>query len=250
VTSIRKEQVEEGVKQAFTQAVHRDRVGGSWGKKLAYLLATHWAFTTCISACIVANTVILALDRYPISNSDQEQLENLNLTLTMVFVLEMLVKLTGLGFRGYFKDSFNTFDCVIVIVSIVDTVLTFTSFKIEATGAISAMRAFRLLRIFKLAKSWRSFRYLLKTIGQTLKDISTFGILLFLFIFTFTILGMETFGYKAKFNSLDELDLESGSSPEYNFDTFLQASSSVFIVLANDGWSAIFFAYHRAVGAT
>lgn len=185
------------------------------------MLATHWAFTTFISTCIIANTVILALDRYPISLEDQKDLENLNLILTMVFVFEMLVKLAGLGFRGYFKDSFNTFDCVIVVVSIIDTVLTFASFKIEATGAISAMRAFRLLRIFKLAKSWRSFRYLLKTIGQTLKDISTFSILLFLFIFTFTILGMETFGHKAAFNSSDELDLISGQSPEYNFDTFL-----------------------------
>lgn len=159
----------------------------------------------------------------------------------------MFIKLIGFGIKSYFKDSFNTFDCIIVITSIIDIVLTFADLNISAAGAISALRAFRLLRVFKLAKSWRKFRYLLKTIGQTFQDISTFSILLFLFIFTYTILGMETFAYKAKIDDSGKLDPE-GSSPEYNFDYFLQSFTSVFIVIANDGWSTIFFTYYRAVG--
>ena len=110
------------------------------------------------------------------------------------------------------------------------------------------MRAFRLLRIFKLAKSWRKFKYLLKTIGETLKDISTFSILLFLFIFTYTILGMETFADKVKLDADGNIDMVNGKSPEYSFDFFLDAFATVFIVLANDYWSTIFFTYYRVVG--
>jgi hypothetical protein len=54
-----------------------------------------------------------------------------------------------------------------------------------------------------------------------MKDISTFVILLIVFIFTYTILGMELFAYKVKFNSNNELDLsDKGKYIDSNFNTF------------------------------
>lgn len=40
----------------------------------------------------------------------------------------------------------------------------------------------------------------------------------------------------------------NGTSPPSNFDNFLHGITSVFIVLANDGWTVIFFDHYRAVG--
>jgi hypothetical protein len=37
-------------------------------------------------------------------------------------------------------------------------------------------------------------------LGRTLIDIATFSVLLFLFIFVFTLLGLELFAHKAKVN--------------------------------------------------
>ena len=37
-------------------------------------------------------------------------------------------------------------------------------------------------------------------IGKTIKDISNFTVLLFLFIFTYAMLGMELFAYKIRFD--------------------------------------------------
>ena len=84
---------------------------------------------------------------------------------------------------------------------------------------------------------------------RTLKDISTFSVLLFIFIFIYTLLGLEVFAFQAKFNSNDQLDLKNGEAPEINFDGFIQSFSTVFIVLTNDSWSTIFFDYYRACGA-
>ena len=67
-------------------------------------------------------------------------------------------------------------------------------------GAISSLRAVRLLRVFKLARSWTSFRELLAKIIETLKDIQSFSCLLILFMFIFTLLGMELFAYRVKYN--------------------------------------------------
>lgn len=63
---------------------------------------------------------------------------------------------------------------------------------------VTALRGFRLLRIFKLARSWKRFELLLETMSNTLKDVASFSIVLFLYIFIFTLLGMELFAYRAK----------------------------------------------------
>ena len=43
-----------------------------------------------------------------------------NLGFSAVFIIEMVIKLFGIGLKSYFKDPFNSFDCVIVITSIID----------------------------------------------------------------------------------------------------------------------------------
>jgi hypothetical protein len=62
----------------------------------------------------------------------------------------------------------------------------------------TALRAFRLLRVFKLAKTWKRFQLLLETMVHTLRDVASFSVLLLLFIFILTLLGMELFSNKVK----------------------------------------------------
>jgi hypothetical protein len=57
---------------------------------------------------------------------------------------------------------------------------------------------------------------------------------------------MEVFAYNIKFDKDGEVDKENGTYPDSNFNYFLEAMASVFIVLANDGWSKIFFDHFRS----
>ncbi len=71
------------------------------------------------------------------------------------------MKLIGQGFKHYFRDKFNWFDGLVVIVSTID-IITFYSIKCKTTlindyfienegsgsGALTALRVFRLIRIF------------------------------------------------------------------------------------------------------
>jgi hypothetical protein len=61
---------------------------------------------------------------------------------------------------------------------------------------------------------------------------------------------MEIFAYKAKFLPDGTLDMVNGHTPYANFDEFINAFTTVFVVLTNDGWSAIYYNYYRAVGST
>ncbi len=41
-----------------------------------------------------------------------------------------------------------------------------------------------------------------------------------------------------------------GSTPMFNFNGFMNSLFTVFVVMTNDGQSAIYYNYYRAVGAT
>jgi hypothetical protein len=86
------------------------------------------------------------------------------------------------------------------------------------------------MRILKLAKSWKELQQLIRTLWQTLIDISSFTLVLFLVMFIYTIVGMELFANEVKFTN-DTVDLVNGSSLSYNFDSFLQAFTTIFIGL-------------------
>ena len=84
--------------------------------------------------------------------------EEANRVLSWIFFSEMVCKLIGLGAKGYVRDRFNIFDCVIVVISTVEEVMGLLNIDgLSSGGAISAFRGVRLLRVFKLARSWKSF---------------------------------------------------------------------------------------------
>lgn len=59
---------------------------------------------------------------------------------------------------------------------------------------------------------------------------------------------MEIFAYKVMYEPDGlTLNLNSGTPPDSNFDTLVNAFTSVFILLTSDGWSSIYFNHWRAL---
>lgn len=85
-------------------------------------------------------------------------------------------------------------------------------------STIIVFRSLRLLRIFKLV---RPMRHQMMVMIRTMSSVMTFFALLFLFMFTFAILGMHLFGGKFVFN---------GITSRSNFDSFSWAMATVFQV--------------------
>ena len=72
------------------------------------------------------NAITLSLSSYPTDKMLESRVETLNLIFFGFFVLELLIKLTGQGFRNYFKDRYNWFDFIVVGFSIIDITLEYT----------------------------------------------------------------------------------------------------------------------------
>ena len=117
-------------------------------------------------------------------------------------------------------------------------------------GAISALRAVRLLRVFKLARSWTSFRDLLSKMIVTIKDIRNFAVLMFLFMFIYTLLGMEMYAYKIRFTD-DDFSAAAEDGPVFpraNFNNFLYGIITIFIVFIGEDWNSSMYDVYRATG--
>eukprot|EP00939_MAST-03C_sp_MAST-3C-sp1_P000527 g527.t1 len=173
-------------------------------RQLHHVVKTTW-FDMFIVACILLNTVTLSMDRYDQPRAESDALEVVNFILAIIFAVEMILKIIGLGLREYVADRFNQFDAVIVVASLIEMSIlppTFLDSSVDpasAGGALSVMRAFRLFRLFKLARSWTSLQKLLKTMAKTLNDISSFALLLLLFIYIFALCGMQFFANRFRF---------------------------------------------------
>ncbi len=84
-------------------------------------MASHPLFTTLSFFAIIGNTIILAMERHPMTKSEEQTLRNWNITFSIAFAVEMVIKLWSLGgVMNYAKDPFNIFDAILVIISIID----------------------------------------------------------------------------------------------------------------------------------
>lgn len=116
----------------------------------------------------------------------------------------MCMKIYGYGIKLYTKDRFNLFDGLLVIISSVDITLEELTGGSTGISIITIFRTFRLLRIFKLASKSESLILLIEAIKDTLLDVAYFSLLLALFIFVSSLVGMDLFAFRIKINNLEE----------------------------------------------
>ncbi len=96
---------------------------------------------------VVLNTLILAIDHYGIDTNIEDMFNQWNLAFTIIFWVEMVLKLIGLGVKTYLKDAMNYLDGTVVILSMVELV-----FLSGSGGALSAFRAVRIFRTFRVIR--------------------------------------------------------------------------------------------------
>ena len=161
-----------------------------------------------------------------------EVLEISNVIFTTIFTLEMVMKILADGLMGYLRNFYNVFDASIVFVSIWEIVD-----ESESGGGLSVLRTFRLLRVLKLVRFLPALRRQLIVLMRTMDNVATFMMLLFLFIFIFSILGMHLFGCKfCWLNKYSETECDRA-----NFDSLLWAIVTVFQILTQEDWNLVLY---------
>jgi hypothetical protein len=191
---------------------------------------------------VFLNTLIMAMDGLS-PDSWADTLSDINTGFTVIFTTEMAFKLYGLGPRKYVGDFFNIFDAFVVMISLVEVVINAMNSSDQSSGgkanntasafrAVRIFRIFRVLRVTRLLRSLHFMKVIIEVVKSTLEQFVYIAVLMFLFVFIFTLLGTQIFGGNFTFKK----DYEY---VRYNFDSFETAFYTSFILLTLENWNTI-----------
>ncbi|XP_063608556.1 voltage-dependent T-type calcium channel subunit alpha-1G-like, partial [Penaeus indicus] len=204
-------------------------------------LVEHTYFQRGILVAILINTLSMGVEYHNQPEILTTIVETSNIIFSAVFALEMLLKVIAEGPFGYISNGFNVFDGVIVILSVVEMYESYTTSHADQQAGqgsgLSVLRTFRLLRILKLVRFMPQLRRQLFVMLRTMDNVAVFFSLLILFIFIFSILGMNLFGCKFCKKGSDN----STTCDRKNFDSLLWASITVFQILTQEDWNVVLF---------
>uniref|UniRef100_A0A663LXS9 Voltage-dependent T-type calcium channel subunit alpha n=1 Tax=Athene cunicularia TaxID=194338 RepID=A0A663LXS9_ATHCN len=182
-----------------------------------------------IMVAILINTLSMGIEYHEQPEELTNALEISNIVFTSLFALEMLLKVLVYGPFGYIKNPYNIFDGIIVVISVWEIVG-------QQGGGLSVLRTFRLMRVLKLVRFMPALQRQLVVLMKTMDNVATFCMLLMLFIFIFSILGMHLFG--CKFAS----ERDGDTLPDRkNFDSLLWAIVTVFQILTQEDWNKVLY---------
>jgi len=98
-------------------------------------------FELSITLCIVANTVVLAMEHHGASHALEAALIVANNVFMAVFTAECVIKIMALQ-KEYFQSGWNVFDFIIVLISYIDLASTSSG---GGTRGFSVIRSMRLV---------------------------------------------------------------------------------------------------------
>uniref|UniRef100_A0A8C1XHF8 Voltage-dependent N-type calcium channel subunit alpha n=1 Tax=Cyprinus carpio TaxID=7962 RepID=A0A8C1XHF8_CYPCA len=185
-----------------------------------------------------------------------------------IFCFESGIKILALGFAfhkgSYLRNGWNVMDFVVVLTGILSSV--------GSELDLRTLRAVRVLRPLKLVSGIPSLQVVLKSIMKAMIPLLQIGVLLFVAILMFAIIGLEF--YMGKFhrtcfdNVTGELpcgeeyparECEKGSvcaeywlGPNYGitqFDNVLFAVLTVFQCITMEGWTDMLYYSNDALGS-
>lgn len=112
---------------------------------------------------------------------------------TIVFLLEAIAKITEHGWSAYWKQGWNKFDFIILLIALPSLVSIFIDYTM-ATNAILALRSLRLFKSFKLLHFIPNIHKLLKGVKLAFKASFLVLIAFIVFLVIFSILSSTIFG--------------------------------------------------------
>lgn len=134
----------------------------------------------------------------------------------------MSSKLLAIGVAKYCADKMNWLDGGVVSISIVELLMTAVGGEggnLSAFRTVRVFRTFRVLRVARLLRALKSMKVILAVIIRSASSFVYITLLMFVFVFIYTLLGMQIFG--GQFNFEDGV-------PRGNYDDFIIGFLTVF----------------------
>jgi voltage-gated sodium channel len=143
-------------------------------------------FHHVIVLIIILAGILIGIDTYPsISEGYSSLLSILNKFVLIIFSLEIVIRITAYGNKPwrFFKDGWNVFDFIIVLICILPINGQF----------LAILRLARVLRIMRLVTSLPKLQVLVSALFKSIPSMGYISLLLFLLFYVYAVFGTYLF---------------------------------------------------------
>ncbi|MDQ4074280.1 MAG: ion transporter [Thermoproteota archaeon] len=143
------------------------------------------AFNHFITAVILMQAAVLALETFPQLNNHFYFFNLVNTAVLLIFIIEAILKITSTypNISKYFRDGWNVFDFSIIVLSLLPL----------GSGYATVARLIRLLRVTRLTNRSQEMAAVVSTIIKSLPSMINIFLLLSLLFFIYGIAGYHLF---------------------------------------------------------
>lgn len=164
-----------------------------------------------------------------------------NYIFMVIFTLECIFKLIALK-CAYFKDGWNIFDFVVVVGTALVLVISWIpALNLNLGMQATLVRILRILRVLRIVKRAKKLKIIVETIMEALPALGSLGTLLMLFIFLFTIVGIQLFSF---------IQLQDALNYHVNFQNFSDAFLLLLRCATGEAWNELMFDTARPFSIT
>ena len=210
---------------------------GGWRLSLSRFVTSD-SFGHASTALVVINMVVMCCPYAGQTEEYAASIEGLGTVITLIFMLEMVLKLVGVGCTRYWRNQWNKLDGTIVIISGIDLGATIAFAGDDSNiSFLRILRMLRVLRMLRLMRSWKGLYRICRTLFKALPQTGNMLVLFFLITLIFALLGEQLYGGSFRppleASSVERLEFEEEHRlPRTNFDYIGPAMLTVFIIMS------------------
>uniref|UniRef100_A0A8C0GCE9 Sodium channel protein n=1 Tax=Chelonoidis abingdonii TaxID=106734 RepID=A0A8C0GCE9_CHEAB len=181
------------------------------------------AFEITIVTLICLNVIILMWTSEEKYEDYKDIHEIINKVFVAIFTGECIMKILALR-HYFFTDGWNIFDLLVVILSLAIHIV------LKSPSLLRIVRLVRVSRMLRLIRQAQGIRTLLFTLLMSLPALFNIGLLLFLIMYIYAILGMAFFACANLYGDIDNI---------FNFQTFGGSMLCLFQITTSAGWDKL-----------
>ncbi|MFZ5431178.1 MAG: ion transporter [Bacteroidota bacterium] len=169
---------------------------------------------------IVANAFIIFIQEFELNGNALDFFEPV---FTLLFIIEMVIKINNNGFAKYISDGWNKLDFTLIIISIPSLAVIFYNDSPLQLNIFLTLRVFRVFKFFRLVRFFPDSKSFISSIQRALK--ASYIVIAGFFLLVFIV-------------SLVTCSLYKQIVPEY-FGNPLESFYSIFRLFSVEGWYEI-----------
>ena len=172
---------------------------------------------------IVINAIAIFLQGFelmPVLTSAITQIDNI---ITIVFLLELAIKVSTYSLRGFLRSKWNIFDAVLIILALPSLYYWFFANTSSDLDFLLVLRVTRVFKFFRFLRFFPDIDNLINGVSRALK--ASVVVLIGFFVYNFVVSVLSCFLFR-------------GISPEHFSDPII-SFYSIFRVFTIEGWYEI-----------